>query len=101
MGTACADQVLHIDDLSEETEQKEVLQSLFTKLMTVDKDQISEAVSELISRLHLKREVCTKKLVHYLHINLKGLALICAYIQLMVLIIGEGPNRQGGTGFAT
>ncbi|KAL0350320.1 UNVERIFIED_CONTAM: Mannose-6-phosphate isomerase 2 [Sesamum radiatum] len=57
VGSSCAEQVLHVNEEDGETKLKEVLQSLFTKLMSVSKAVISEVISKLISRLNLKREV--------------------------------------------
>ncbi|KAK4490574.1 hypothetical protein RD792_001257, partial [Penstemon davidsonii] len=57
VGTAHTDKVLHISEEDGETKLKEVLQSLFTELMSVSKTVISEVVSKLISRLNIKREV--------------------------------------------
>ncbi|KAL3813259.1 hypothetical protein ACJIZ3_014527 [Penstemon smallii] len=57
VGTACADQVLHIGELDGEKKLKEVLKSLFTELMAVSNAVISELLAKLTSRLKLKREV--------------------------------------------
>lgn len=57
VGTASADQVLHISKEDGEKKLKEVLQSLFTKLMSASKAVISEVIFKLISRLNMKREV--------------------------------------------
>ncbi|KAL0450012.1 UNVERIFIED_CONTAM: Mannose-6-phosphate isomerase 2 [Sesamum latifolium] len=57
VGSSCAEQVLHVSEEDGETKLKEVLQSLFTKLMSVSKAVISEVISKLISRLSLKHEV--------------------------------------------
>ncbi|KAI3462545.1 hypothetical protein Pfo_019208 [Paulownia fortunei] len=57
VGTASADQVLRISKEDGEKKLKEVLQSLFTKLMSASKAVISEVVFKLISRLNIKHEV--------------------------------------------
>lgn len=57
VGSACADQVLNIDKKDGDEKLKEVLQSLFTELMTAGKDVISEAVSKIGNRLNIQREV--------------------------------------------
>ncbi|KAK6152876.1 hypothetical protein DH2020_012515 [Rehmannia glutinosa] len=57
VGTASADQVLRISKEDGEEKLKEVLQSLFTKLMSAGKGVISEVVFKLISRLNIKQEV--------------------------------------------
>lgn len=57
VGTASANQVLCISKEDGETKRKEVLQSLFTKLMSASKAVITDVVMKLISRLNVKREV--------------------------------------------
>ncbi|CAI9766924.1 unnamed protein product [Fraxinus pennsylvanica] len=57
VGNACADQVLHISKLDGEEKSKEVLRSIFTELMLAKKAVVSEAISKLITRLNIKREV--------------------------------------------
>ncbi|KAH6799278.1 Mannose-6-phosphate isomerase [Perilla frutescens var. frutescens] len=57
VGAASANQVLHISKEDGEKKRKEVLQSLFTKLMSAGKAVISDVVVKLISRLNIKREV--------------------------------------------
>ncbi|KAL8472592.1 hypothetical protein ACS0TY_029698 [Phlomoides rotata] len=57
VGSSCADQVLNMCEVDGEKKLKEVLQSLFTALMSASKLVISEAISKLISRLNLKREL--------------------------------------------
>lgn len=57
VGTASANLVLRISKEDGETKRKEVLQSLFTKLMSASKAVITDVVMKLISRLNVKREV--------------------------------------------
>jgi mannose-6-phosphate isomerase len=57
VGSACADRVLDIDKKDGGEKLKEVLQSLFTELMTASKDAICEAVSKMENRLNMQREV--------------------------------------------
>ncbi|XP_073124140.1 mannose-6-phosphate isomerase 2-like [Henckelia pumila] len=57
IGSACADQVLHVSKQDDEKKSKEVLRNLFTELMLVNKATISDVISKLISRLSRKREV--------------------------------------------
>lgn len=57
VGNACAEQVLQISKQDGEKKLKEVLQSLFTGLMSVSNAVIPEVVSKLISRLNIKQEV--------------------------------------------
>ncbi|PIN13324.1 Mannose-6-phosphate isomerase [Handroanthus impetiginosus] len=57
VGTASADEVLHISKEDGENKLKEVLRSVFTRLMSANKPVISEALSKLMNRLNLKREV--------------------------------------------
>ncbi|CAA2938399.1 mannose-6-phosphate isomerase 1-like [Olea europaea subsp. europaea] len=57
VGSARADQVLHIRQEDGEEKSKEVLRSIFSDLMSAKKVVISEAISKLISRLNVKREV--------------------------------------------
>ncbi|KAL8531995.1 hypothetical protein ACS0TY_008557 [Phlomoides rotata] len=56
VGAATANQVLQISKEDGEKKLKEVLRSLFTKLMSASKAVISEVVFKLISRLNVKRE---------------------------------------------
>ncbi|KAL7090305.1 hypothetical protein ACP275_12G032500 [Erythranthe tilingii] len=56
VGNSYADQILHISDKEGEMKLKEVLQSLFTKLMSASKAVISEVVFKLITRLNIKHE---------------------------------------------
>ncbi|KAL1566600.1 mannose-6-phosphate isomerase [Salvia divinorum] len=57
VGTASANQVLRISKEDGEKKRKDVLRSLFTKLMSASKAVISDAVSKLINRLNIKRKV--------------------------------------------
>ncbi|KAL1540676.1 mannose-6-phosphate isomerase [Salvia divinorum] len=57
VGTASANQVLRLSKEDGEKKRKEVLQSLFTKLMSASKAVISDAVSKLISRLNMRIKV--------------------------------------------
>lgn len=57
VGDASANQVLQISKEDGEKKLKEVLRSLFTKLMSASKAVISEVVFKLTSRLNVKREV--------------------------------------------
>ncbi|KAG6412451.1 hypothetical protein SASPL_125130 [Salvia splendens] len=57
VGTASANQVLRISKEDGEKKRKDVLRSLFTKLMSASKAVISDAVFKLINRLNIKRKV--------------------------------------------
>lgn len=57
VGTASANQVLRISKEDGEKKRKDVLKSLFTKLMSASKAVISDAVFKLISRLNIKSKV--------------------------------------------
>ncbi|XP_051117930.1 mannose-6-phosphate isomerase 2-like [Andrographis paniculata] len=56
VGTAAADQVSNMTKDVGEKKMKDILQSLFTKLMSVSKGVISEVLLKLISRLNRKCE---------------------------------------------
>ncbi|XP_041998337.1 UDP-N-acetylenolpyruvoylglucosamine reductase-like [Salvia splendens] len=56
VGTASANQVLCLSKEDGEKKRKDVLRSLFTKLMSASKAIISDAVSKLINRLNIKRK---------------------------------------------
>lgn len=57
VGAASANQVLRISKEDGEKKRKDVLRSLFTKLMSASKAVISDAVFKLINRLNIKRKV--------------------------------------------
>ncbi|KAG6412450.1 hypothetical protein SASPL_125129 [Salvia splendens] len=57
VGTASANQVLCLSKEDGEKKRKDVLRSLFTKLMSASKAIISDAVSKLINRLNIKRKL--------------------------------------------
>ena len=57
VGTECANQVLYISSQDGEEKVKEVLQSMFTELMSASKDVISKALSKLKTRLNMASEV--------------------------------------------
>ncbi|XP_071694041.1 mannose-6-phosphate isomerase 1-like [Rutidosis leptorrhynchoides] len=56
VGNTRLDQVLTLDKQNGEVKEERILRSIFTKLMSVDKDSISKALSKLISRLHKEEE---------------------------------------------
>ncbi|KAL6520108.1 hypothetical protein OROHE_017251 [Orobanche hederae] len=56
VGSSCADQLLHVSEEDGQDKVKNVLQSLFTGLMSASKSVISEVISKLISRLNLKQK---------------------------------------------
>ncbi|KAH6784634.1 Mannose-6-phosphate isomerase [Perilla frutescens var. hirtella] len=57
VGGSCADQILNTSEEDGAKKLKEVLQSLFTGLMSASKAVILEKISKLISRLNLKCKV--------------------------------------------
>lgn len=57
VGNACGDQALTVDKQNGEVKEERVLRSIFTKLMSVDREVISKALSRLISRLNKEEEV--------------------------------------------
>ncbi|XP_073311214.1 mannose-6-phosphate isomerase 1-like [Primulina huaijiensis] len=57
VGSAYAEEILQASEQDGEKRLKEILQSLFTGLMSVSNAVISEVISKLTSRLNLKREV--------------------------------------------
>ncbi|KAI3502920.1 hypothetical protein L1887_31320 [Cichorium endivia] len=54
---SCVDQVLTADKNNGEVKEDRVLWSIFTKLMSVDREAISTALSRLISRLNCEKEI--------------------------------------------
>lgn len=59
VGDSCGVQVLNTSEDDGEKIMKEVLQSLFTNLMSASKTVISEIIPKLISRLNKKGKVCS------------------------------------------
>ncbi|XP_043694831.1 mannose-6-phosphate isomerase 1-like [Telopea speciosissima] len=57
VGKAEADEVLHISEQYGEKRIKSILQSIFTQLMTVNENAISEAVFKMKSRLNIEKKV--------------------------------------------
>lgn len=60
VGTARAEQVLELNEDDGKEKGKLVLQSLFTELMSANKDVVAEVIAKLISRLHVKNQVQLK-----------------------------------------
>lgn len=58
VGSSCVEQVLITSEEDGEKKLKEVLQSVFTLLMSASKAVITERISKLTSRLNTKRKVC-------------------------------------------
>lgn len=58
VGYSCAFQVLSTTEDDGEKKSREVLQSLFTGLMSASKTVISEIISKIISRLNVESQVC-------------------------------------------
>lgn len=57
VGTAGASLVLEISDQDDEGEVKAVLQQVFTQLMSASKEEVTEVVNRLKSRLHKESQV--------------------------------------------
>ncbi|XP_062150591.1 mannose-6-phosphate isomerase 1-like isoform X3 [Alnus glutinosa] len=57
VGSADANQILHLDEQDGEEKAKSVLRSAFTQLMLASKETITEAVSKIKSRLHMESQV--------------------------------------------
>ncbi|KAJ4973640.1 hypothetical protein NE237_006814 [Protea cynaroides] len=57
VGNAEADEVLHINEHYGEKRIKSILQSIFTKLMTVSENAVSEAVFKMKRRLNMENKV--------------------------------------------
>jgi len=60
VGSADANQILHLDEQDGEEKAKSVLRSAFTQLMLASKETITEAVSKIKSRLHMESQVSWK-----------------------------------------
>lgn len=58
VGSSCAVQVLSTTEDDGQKKSREVLQSLFTGLMSTSKTVISDIISKMISRLNFESEVC-------------------------------------------
>ncbi|KAM0057705.1 putative mannose-6-phosphate isomerase [Helianthus debilis subsp. tardiflorus] len=56
VGNASANQILTVDKHIGELKEERALQSIFTKLMSVDQEVISEALSKLVNRLTHEKE---------------------------------------------
>ncbi|MFS8033674.1 putative mannose-6-phosphate isomerase [Helianthus anomalus] len=56
VGNASANQILTVDKQIGELKEDRALQSIFTKLMSVDQEVISEALSKLVNRLTHEKE---------------------------------------------
>ncbi|KAJ0726264.1 putative mannose-6-phosphate isomerase [Helianthus annuus] len=56
VGNASANQILTVDKQIGELKEERALQSIFTKLMSVDQEVISEALSKLVNRLTHEKE---------------------------------------------
>ncbi|GKD83220.1 mannose-6-phosphate isomerase 1-like protein [Tanacetum coccineum] len=69
VGDAYGDQIVTFNNHNGEVKEEQVLQSVFTKLMSVDRDVISKALSRLINRLNSKKE--TRQLSHKEELVLK------------------------------
>eukprot|EP00262_Sarcandra_glabra_P006144 TRINITY_DN18259_c0_g1_i1.p1 TRINITY_DN18259_c0_g1~~TRINITY_DN18259_c0_g1_i1.p1 ORF type:complete len:431 (+),score=67.64 TRINITY_DN18259_c0_g1_i1:135-1427(+) len=59
VGNVDANQVLITEELDGEEEAKSVLRSIFTKLMSANKEEVSEMVSQMKSRLNMESEART------------------------------------------
>lgn len=60
VGTAHTEQVLELNEDDGKEKGKLVLQSVFTELMSANKDVVAEVIAKLISRLHVKNQVKSK-----------------------------------------
>ncbi|PWA68515.1 mannose-6-phosphate isomerase, type I [Artemisia annua] len=56
VGDAYADQIVTFNNHNGEVKEEQVLRSVFTKLMSVDRNVISKALSRLINRLNSEKE---------------------------------------------
>ncbi|XP_004233489.2 mannose-6-phosphate isomerase 1-like [Solanum lycopersicum] len=56
VGTAHTEQVLELNEDDGKEKGKLVLQSVFTELMSANKDVVAEVIAKLISRLHVKNQ---------------------------------------------
>lgn len=57
VGTARTEQVLELNEDDGKEKGKLVLQSVFTELMSANKDVVAEVIAKLVSRLHVKNQV--------------------------------------------
>nr|GEU47754.1 mannose-6-phosphate isomerase 2-like [Tanacetum cinerariifolium] len=67
VGDAYGDQIVTFNNHNGEVKEEQVLQSVFTKLMSVDHDVISKALSRLINSLNIEKQVPSPK--HPLHLQ--------------------------------
>lgn len=57
VGSAHANQILHINEQDGEEKVKSVLQSIFTQLMSASKEMITKVLSNIKSRLQIESQV--------------------------------------------
>ena len=57
VGSAYANQILHINKQDGEEKVKSILQSIFTKLMLASKEMIMKVLSNIKSRLQIESQV--------------------------------------------
>lgn len=57
VGSAHANQILHINEQDGEEKVKSVLQSIFTQLMSASKEMITKVLSNVKSRLQIESQV--------------------------------------------
>ncbi|KAI3726457.1 hypothetical protein L1987_66254 [Smallanthus sonchifolius] len=69
VGTAYADQILHLNDQDGEEKQTQFLQSIFIKLMSAESKVVAAAVTKLTSRLNMENK--TRKLTSKEELALK------------------------------
>ena len=57
VGSAYANQILHINEQDGEEKVKSVLRSIFTQLMSASKEMITKVLSNIKSRLQIESQV--------------------------------------------
>ena len=57
VGSAYANQILHINEQDGEEKVKSVLRSIFTQLMSASKEMITKVLSNVKSRLQIESQV--------------------------------------------
>nr|XP_043630281.1 mannose-6-phosphate isomerase 1-like [Erigeron canadensis] len=56
VGNACTDQIPAMDKYNGEVKEERILQAIFTELMSVNREVISEALFKLVDRLSIEKE---------------------------------------------
>lgn len=93
VGSSCVDQVLITSEEDGEKKLKEVLQSVFTVLMSASKAVITEVISKLISRLNTKRKVC-KDYISFVVFHFGYLCLKFLFLSTLLWTFSSFPHHS-------